>query len=154
MKRGDVIGTVFFLALFAAVFILSYIIVRPFLTALLAGALLAYIAYPVYRLVLGRIGSKSMSALLVSVLVIFVVNIPSFLVLTHLTHQAQALYLQTKEHLNGPLYGQECPQDNFICGVIAQAELFFTSDFAKDYITDMAQGAVKFLTSKITDLVL
>lgn len=148
MKRGDVIGTVFFVCLFLGILILSYIVIHPFITALLAGALLAYIAYPLYRKFQSWIGSRSLAALIVSVLVIFIISVPTVLVMSQLTQQAQSIYLQTKEQLNDDIVSPDCA-DDVVCKLIVKGQGFLESDFAQEYIGDYAQTSVKYLTNRL-----
>lgn len=154
MKKGDLVSRIFFFTLFAAILILSFFIVKPFLTALMAGALLAYIAYPLYAKLVNKIKSKTVSALIVSVLVIFLVSIPSFLILSHLTQQAQTVYVKTKDYFGGDLILSECTDGSFVCNLIHRFDDLLANQQVKDYLAGLAGKAISFLTEKITNLVI
>lgn len=152
MKK-EALARLFLVGLFLAVLVLSFMIIQPFFTAIIAGVLLAYISFPLFTWLQKKIKGRSMSALIVSVVVIFAVSIPSFLVLNHLTQQAQSVYLKTKEHLNGGFIIEQCVDDSFVCQVITQVEELFTIEEVKSYIAGVTGKAINFLTERVAEAV-
>lgn len=60
--------------------VLSFLIVQPYITAILFGLILAYSFYPLYKWVNKRIKHKATAAILVSVFIVLVITVPlSFL---------------------------------------------------------------------------
>jgi len=127
---------------------------KPFFTAIIGGILLAYISYPLYTWLQKKMKSRSLSALIVSVVVIFLVSIPSFLVLNHLTQQAQSVYLKTKEHLNGGMIISDCVDETLVCRLIGQVSDVFTAEEVRNYLAGFTGKAINFLTDKIAEAVL
>jgi predicted PurR-regulated permease PerM len=153
MKRGDFVKRVSFLVLFLVVAIASVVIVSPLLTALAGGALLAYITHPVYKWLNKKVKSDSLSALIVSVLVIFIITIPTVVITTHLAAQAQNLYIEVNEYLN-----EEdeliCDPANFVCRSVQAVQNLLENEEAKEKILSFANKGTSYLTDKATALVL
>src|SRR3989344_8769984 len=58
------------LLLFAVLIILCFIIIRPFLTSIIGGLLLAYVFSPIYRRFNFYINNKNISASLITILIL------------------------------------------------------------------------------------
>jgi predicted PurR-regulated permease PerM len=80
------------IVLVAIIFILSYLIVKPFILTIIATALIAYIFYPVTKFIQDRIKNKSLTALIMCFLVFLLVVVPFFLFLQALIREIPTLY--------------------------------------------------------------
>src|SRR3989344_3710057 len=95
-------------AIFVAVVVLglSFMILRPFLIAILSAAALAYIFYPVYLLILKylpkRLRLKELGAVLTCLIIILLVLIPVVFVTILLTCEVRSGYLFLQEYLQSP----------------------------------------------------
>ena len=95
-------------AIFVAVVVLglSFMILRPFLIAILSAAALAYIFYPVYLLILKylpkRLRLKELGAVLTCIIIILLVLIPVVFVTILLTYEVRSGYLFLQEYLQSP----------------------------------------------------
>ena len=78
--------------LFFAIILLAFYITKPFLPALFTGAIIAYLSYPLYRMVLSRIKSRNAAALTASILVILLITIPFLVVLSLIYKEAYETY--------------------------------------------------------------
>ena len=86
---------------FAAIILyFSYRIVRPFIGALAAAAIIVYIFYPVYNQVLKKVKKDWLAALLMTILVFFIVFLPSVILINALARQIPTVYLWATDALS------------------------------------------------------
>jgi predicted PurR-regulated permease PerM len=91
--KGATTQHYFLLALLAGAAWVSFLVVKPFFSALALGAVFAVVLQPIYRRVLKRVrGKESLAALSTVALSIFIILIPIFFVSMQLLKEAQALY--------------------------------------------------------------
>lgn len=120
-----------FLAFFALIAVLSLLVIQPFLKAIIAGALLAYIFYPVYTMLRARVKSENLSALLATLIILLVVSLPFVAIVSAVTKDVKKVYTETKEkiakhgifrELPGPCEGSACLLKEKIDRVITNPE--------------------------------
>ncbi|MFQ5620590.1 MAG: AI-2E family transporter, partial [Candidatus Nanoarchaeia archaeon] len=94
---------------FLVVLSLSFLIIQPFLSALILGCLIAYIFYPVFTFVEKRLKHKHLSALIVSIFIILLFSLPSFILVDSAGKEAQFFYIRAKQKLaTGKLVDFKC----------------------------------------------
>ncbi|NQV91501.1 AI-2E family transporter [Candidatus Woesearchaeota archaeon] len=79
--------------------VLAFLIIKPFLVAIIIGALLAYLSYQFYTYLLLKTGKASISAFIVCVIAFLIVVIPSFYFIKVLVQQSYALFILGKQKL-------------------------------------------------------
>ncbi len=84
-------------ALIIGLFILAAIIIKPVIMTILFGILLAYILYPVYRIILKKLKNENLSALIVCLIVLISIILITGLILTSLFKQAIDFYFNLQE---------------------------------------------------------
>lgn len=131
-----------------AILFLAFLIVRPFITAILASIIIAYMAHPLYRLINKRLKRKNLSALIVTGIIILLIILPTFFVLQTLSKETYTIYLLSKQKIvSGELFREGCNADNFLCS---------SSNIIKDFISDpqvnyQLQNIVERFTTFIMD---
>jgi len=95
------------LGMVLVILVLAFLIVRPFLVAILAAAALAYIFYPVYRYILSNLvpeilPQKTGAAIITCALIILIVLIPTAIITSVLTFELRNGYVFLQEYLRGP----------------------------------------------------
>ncbi len=99
------------LFVFAAVLFLSFMIIRPFLVAILSAAVLAYVFYPVYLFLLkyvpGKRHAKEISAMLTCLIVILMVLLPVIFVSNILIGEIKDGYVILREFMRSPQWSPE-----------------------------------------------
>ncbi|MBR9676718.1 AI-2E family transporter [Candidatus Woesearchaeota archaeon] len=106
-------------------FVLSFIIVLPYLKAILASFVIAYIFYPLYRWFYKKTGWKNRSALIVSIIIVLIAVIPLILLINTLSQEVRIGYLLAKQQFgDGMLF--TCQGENIFCSFIGSAESFMT----------------------------
>lgn len=86
--------------------ILSFVVIKPFVLAILFGALLAYVFHFFYRWLVAKLKNKTVSALLVCILVFLLFVVPSIFFVQTLVKEAYALYVLGKAQLSSGLFEQ------------------------------------------------
>lgn len=88
--------------IFAAVIILilSFMIIRPFIIAILSAAALAYIFYPMYLMLMKKTHPK-IASLITCITIILLVLIPMAFITFIVTLEVRSWYVFLKEYLNG-----------------------------------------------------
>lgn len=98
-----------FVITFVFVIYLAYIVVRPFVTALVTSAILAYIFYPIYELVSKKIKRKNIAALAVSIFIIILLAVPFFLMVGAVAKESQIIYIKTRQmFVTGDIFSMGC----------------------------------------------
>ncbi|HVT02656.1 MAG TPA: AI-2E family transporter [Thermoanaerobaculia bacterium] len=90
-------GTIFFAFVAFVLLYSTYVIIVPFLTPILLGAVLVTVTFPIYRRVRNRMhGRGARAALVMLVLLTFVVVLPAMLIILLLVQQANVLVVALK----------------------------------------------------------
>lgn len=102
-KRGEIIKSrlypkIFFSVLLFAILLLAFYITKPFLAALVTGATIAYLAYPLYKKVLAYTKNKNAASIIVTLFVVLIFVIPSVVLLNFVSREAYATYKSLSEH--------------------------------------------------------
>ncbi|MEK6828472.1 MAG: hypothetical protein AABX78_03915, partial [Nanoarchaeota archaeon] len=71
-----------------AILLLAFYITRPFLPALLTGAIMAYLSYPLYKKIIRRIKNKDFASLIVVVVIVLLFTVPFVIVLGLVSKEA------------------------------------------------------------------
>jgi predicted PurR-regulated permease PerM len=98
-KRGSIVGSVksaefgkyFFWAFVILLIMLSYLILRPYLLALLSAFILSYLVRPVYEKLEGYFG-KALSALISIILILVIVILPIGLIVGALSNEVYTYF--------------------------------------------------------------
>jgi len=142
-----------FFFLFIIIGILSFIIINPFLKAILAAGIFAYIFFPLYRRLRKWTKSKYLAVIIVIILIIFVVSIPVFMILNTMTHEAYLLYTNIKQNfIEKGAIDFSCETPNIICRIY---DLTQPSDTTLgQYLSGIIQKSSTVLISSISDFLL
>jgi predicted PurR-regulated permease PerM len=92
MTRRQQIALVIFAAFVVVIFYVFYLILKPYLSYLIWGALLALIANPLNRRFRTRIANDNLRALILSVVVVALIIVPVFLLALGLVGEAADMY--------------------------------------------------------------
>lgn len=82
----------FFVACFIGMILLAFLIVKPFLVAVLASIILTYVFYPIYRRVNKVIKNKNLCASLISLLVILMIIGPTLFAANAIINESVNFY--------------------------------------------------------------
>ncbi len=125
------------LILFGLLAVLAFFILKPFLMAILVGALVAYLCYPIYRWVVDKGANRSLTALLLCVLVFLLIVIPGVFLVKVMVQESYSFFILAKQKTATGLFAQ-C--HNSFCQAI--------KEFGKNpTVASHVQDSVKFLTN-------
>ncbi len=82
----------FFIASFIIVLILSFFLIRPYLSAIFGGFILTYIFYPLYLRINGVLKKRNLSSFLMVILVVVTIITPLFFATRAVIHEAFYVY--------------------------------------------------------------
>jgi predicted PurR-regulated permease PerM len=117
MKQNKECTRYFFVIFVVLVFYIAFLLVKPFISSILAAAVLAYLFYPVYEMLLRKTGKKNLSAFIVAVILILMVTLPSAYILNKAAKESQYLYVRGRQKLlTGDIFGAGCDgEEGTIC---------------------------------------
>jgi predicted PurR-regulated permease PerM len=136
-----------FILVFILLVVVSFLIIKPFLTAVLTGLTFSYIFYPLYSKIKNRLKSKNISSLIASLLVILIITLPLLAVLNVVSKEAYTTYLLSRQKVLSGQFLTECPADTTICNSIN----YFTDKANDPKIRYYYDTTVKDVTNKITE---
>lgn len=145
----EVYRKAFFALVFLFLIFVSFLIIKPFLTPILAGVVLAYVAYPLYQKINGRLKRKNLSSLIACILVVLIISLPLIFALSTISKEAYTLYLLSRQKFvssNTPL---ECNAGKFICGIANSISSKLNDPKTRYYL----ETTIKQATSKVTEFI-
>ncbi|MEM4230659.1 MAG: hypothetical protein QXF25_02185, partial [Candidatus Pacearchaeota archaeon] len=93
MTNNKKVGWYISLSLIGIIFILAIFIIRPIIFSILAGLILAYVLYPIYIRLLRILKEKTLTSLIICLLILFIIIIPSLFVVPIVIRQMFEAYL-------------------------------------------------------------
>ncbi len=100
-----------FLSFFLLTFILALIVVWPFLTTIFAGAVIAYMFYPLYSKLKKYIQNDSARAAIVTLVIILTFTIPLLFAVTTIYKDANAFIVTARQKIGGNIFNVECAEN-------------------------------------------
>jgi len=142
-----------FTLIFLVLITVSFLIVKPFLTAVLTGIIFSYIFYPVYSRIHKKIASKNISSLITSILVILVITLPLFFILNTISKEAYTTYLLSKQKFTSGQFSAPCePFDKPICKISNYISDKTNDPQIKYYFDTTIKNATTKITENISDI--
>lgn len=143
-----------FLGLIGLVALVSVIIIFPFLTSVLTGALLAFLFYPLYTRLQERVRYKGIAAFIVAIVIVLLIAIPAVVIVNSLTTQTHYMYIRAKQHvMSGELIEDRCYDDSIICNTVKDVNNLLRDENIKNYLVNMLNDFIGFLTKRFSELV-
>lgn len=134
---------------------LVFLLINPFITAILAGIIISYIFYPLYKQINKLFKKNTISALITSILVILVVTTPLAFVLNTISKEAYVSYIVVKQKvLHGDLFGVDCNVDeNLLCTISNFFKEVLSDPKNRYYIEDTIQRTTSFILENASSLI-
>ena len=143
--RNFFLGTLLFLGL------ASIIMIAPFLTSVIGGAVLAFIFTPFYKWLAHKINSQGISAFITVILIAVIVTIPAVILAQNLTREAQESYLFLKQEiLGGKLIEGHCLDDSIICDSVNSVNSLLREPDTREYLLSLLTTILQNFTQKIS----
>ncbi|MBN2112301.1 AI-2E family transporter [Candidatus Woesearchaeota archaeon] len=145
-----------FVILLVFVIFMAYLVVKPFITALLTSAVLAYIFYPLYESLNRKINRKNASAFIVSILIILLLAIPIAFLVTAITKESQVTYIRAKQiFTTGDIFSIGCPaeEDGVICRFSNWVGNFIGQPNVRYHLEKSMQGITDTISRKASEFI-
>ncbi len=137
-----------FVAFFLFVIYLTYIVLRPFFTAIAASSILAYLFYPLYSRLNNRLKMKNLSAFIVSIIIIILIALPFLFLLNAVTKESQFVYIRAKQiFITGDIFNIGCsPEDT---GAVCRFSSFVASFTSRPSVRYHLETSIETITTSI-----
>ena len=144
----------FFTIIFLTLIAISFLIIKPFLTALLTGIIFSYVFYPFYKKILNKIPNKNASAFIASILVVIIITMPLFFILNTISKEAYTTYILSRQKSsNVQLLSSECQTvDKPACRLLNYFTEKANNPQIKYYLDTTIKGVTTRITGKIADI--
>ncbi|MEK6983169.1 MAG: AI-2E family transporter [Nanoarchaeota archaeon] len=150
--KSRIYPRIFFSLLFLAASLLAFYMTKPFLTALITGAMIAYLSYPLYKKVVLYIKNKNIASLIVSILVVLLITLPFFIVIGIVFNEAYSTYNSLSKHTLGTNFLKVvCDVKNgSICNAIKSFVGYLPKDNLDYYLQITIEKITGFLIASIS----
>ena len=136
-----------FTLIFLVLIVVSFFIIKPYLTAVLTGMIFSDIFYPLYSRINKGIASKNLSSLIASISVVLIITLPLFFVLNTVSKEAYTTYLLSKQKILSGQFLTECePADKPVC----KAVNYFANKANQPQVRYYFDTTIKSITGKVT----
>lgn len=130
--------------LFIFVIYISYLLVKPYLLAIISAIILTYVFSPVYNMINKCIKNKYICSFTVLVVIILLFSIPSLVVLHSLSTQGYEQYIVIKEFVSNPEAFQCVAGNTDFCALylnfFSPEDRTMIEEFAKNSLLSIARG--------------
>lgn len=144
LKKG---AKYFYIAFFLVISVLAFIMLRPLFNAILISIILAYIFFPIYRKLRSILPHKTISSVLMVIIVLLIVIIPGILSIQLILQQFRSFSIDVKE------------MDAFLLGYIDDfeeslnlPEILNLEAVTESLTTDLAKGFTNIITTFIRSI--
>jgi len=146
----------FYVLFFLIVAYLSYLIIKPFLTAIVLGGVIAYIFFPLFKLTKKWLKHKHLSAFLVSIFILLLLSIPSFILVDSAGKEAQYFYIRAKQKMaTGDFFAFEChsEHESLPCMITESIKEYLDNPTIKQYTGDILSKFSSYILTQASDFV-
>jgi predicted PurR-regulated permease PerM len=144
-----------FFTIVALLIFISFLIAKPFIIPLISGALLAFIFYPVYNLLLKKFKKKNLTALVTVFIIIIFIAFPVFIMGNVLTKEVSDLFSSMNAKIrSGEFIPEDCEEETFLCRTTEKINDALSNPETKTHISNFSSKALGFFAERIGEFVL
>jgi len=137
-----------------ALAILVFLLIRPFVGAILGSFALTYLFFPVYRWISLKTGRENLSSFLTCAFIIILLFVPLAFILNTLSREAYVGYLVSKQKIVGiENLIADCQQQNAFCSTLNYFRGILSQPKVKYYIQTTIEKVTTYIVKVISDLV-
>ena len=135
---------------------LTYTIIQPFINAVLAGLVVAYVTLPAYNWLNRKIHSPNISSLIISLFIILLILTPLILVIDNVVPEARYSYIRAKQKiLSGELINVNCfGKTTALCKISESIKSLVTNPEVKPQLHEIINRVTNFAIEKTSQLIL
>jgi predicted PurR-regulated permease PerM len=144
MKRGNQVRYLFVILLIVVLY-LSFLVLKPFITPLLIAIILAFIFNPLYKWSRKYIKSKSLAALLISIIILTLISLPTFFIIDQSVDEAQVFYsVARQKFISGEVIPVNCTDEtNTLCKSSNLVKTLISDPQFQFYINEALKNTTK-----------
>jgi predicted PurR-regulated permease PerM len=131
--------------------VLAFLIIKPFIAAILAAFVFSYIFYPVNNWINKKVKKNSISSLITLILILLIIVIPGSFLVKAIVQESYVAYLTTKQALSGDF---EICETGAVCKLINKFERDVLGMDFKTYIKENVEKISSFVISKVSGFIL
>lgn len=142
---------IFFYSSFIALIVVSILIIMPFMQALAAAMVFAFIFRPIYDFLMKKWDKPNINSFLCVILVVLVVVGPLALVLNTVVKESTVSYIELKQLVYAPK--KDCLDDSAFCFYMNEFKDFLKDPKIAFYMQDSFEKFTIFTTEKVSGFV-
>ncbi len=151
MKKNE-ISKYYLLGLIFLIIFLAFLIIRPFITDILASIVISYIFYPLYSKLSTKI-NKTIAAFLVCGLIILTVTLPIIFLVNSIYGESFKIYREFKESLPVHEAINGCKENNgIVCNAVTYISVISSNPVIKGSIEKFPALVLKPITSALSSI--
>ena len=105
----------FVLLFFVAAIFLVFLVIKPFIIAILTSIIISYIFYPLYKWINKKTKRKNLSAIIIIILILILIITPIFFIANSLTREVTTVYINSKQRIaEGNIINTESGSSNLL----------------------------------------
>ncbi|MBW2984932.1 AI-2E family transporter [Candidatus Woesearchaeota archaeon] len=144
----------FFLVIFLFMLVLSFLIVKPFLTTIIAAVILSYIFYPLYAKLNRKTKSRNISATIIILITILLLTIPFYFVVNTITKESYVVYLMAKQRISsGEVFAACDGKENMLCSISDFTKELLENPKTSYHLEKAAQRSTNFVIDSMSNFV-
>lgn len=144
--------------LFSAVMLVywSFLVVQPFLNAMLSGVVIAYVALPAYSWLNRRLKSQNLSSLIISLFILLLILAPLIFTLDNVAPEARYSYIRAKQKiLSGELINVNCfGKTSALCTISSSIKSFVNNPEIKPQLQEILSRVTTYAIERTSELIL
>ena len=146
----------FFVFLFLILLYLAYLIIQPFLTALIFGIILAYISYPLYSWINKITRRNYLSATITCLIIFIIVATPLVYLIKNMSSEANYLYIRAKQKIaTESFFNLQCKyKESTACTIINRINGFLSQEDVKDQLSVLVRRITIYVQSSVGEFIL
>ncbi|MBI2140202.1 AI-2E family transporter [Candidatus Woesearchaeota archaeon] len=154
IKEKEFRKTFFWLAAIA-VALAGFIILRPYFNAILGSAVLAYIFFPLYRVILKKIRREPLAAMLTTAIVVILLLLPLFFILNALSKEAYIGYIVAKQKISSTEFLlPQCGTKDIFCQITSSINNFLAEPKIRYQLQTGIEKSSAYIITSISNLLL
>ncbi len=131
---------------------MAALLINSLFKTVIAGLILSYVFFPLYKFAYSRLRMKTISALLITVLVLILLIVPSFFVINKLSTEVSVAFVIAKQYLEGGSRAVKCEGDG-LCQLIPE-NLKEASPKVKAVLTNTLGKGTDYIVNRATQTIL
>lgn len=149
----------FLIAIFLLLIYFSFVVIRPFIDAILFGAVIAYVFFPVYKLVRNRLKNETVSSAVTAILILLMISVPVIFLIQNISQEANYLYIKSRQKLSTQTILEldiKCDEQktSSYCSFISKIDEYLKMPSVREQITLSFRNLTISIQSKITNFIL